>query len=404
MGLFSKVFGSKVTADKSTAKLQDGDFITALSMQLRDELDPALAAYLDIAEEFPNDALAPFFAAAIKAGKGNTTETADTLRLLSSKAAQDGESLSLAITQRLFAQLNNGPTPVSVPAVAEVLVAFGVLLKKEGFVQESAVCFEIAAGLAPDNAHVLHKLGDTLHDLRIYDYAESVLLDALKCAPNHWDALYTYAVLLQDLGRNEEAIFHYEQAARLNPNHVNCQNNFGAALLRTNRLEEALSHCTLAAALDPASPLVKINLGNIHFLMQEYEAARTCFSEAIALNDRLAPAYYGLGSVEQALKSDPSRIRELYLKAVEINPSIPEVQQALGNLLAADANPDALSHFSAAAQLNPNLKNLHRDLGAAYFQMGRREEALKHMRIALEQNPEDAIVQEILVREAENPA
>lgn len=402
MGLFSKLFGSKVTADKSAAELQGGDFVTALSMQLRGELDPALTAYREIAEELPNDTLAPFFVAAIKAGKGSTLEAVESLRLLSKKVSLEGESLSLAISQELLAQVGHAHTYISIPAVAEILVAFGVLLKKEGFVQESAVCFEIAARLVPDNAHVLHKLGDTLHDLRIYDYSESVLLEALKYAPNHWGALYTYAVLLQDLGRNEEAIPYYKQAARLNPNHVNCQNNYGAALLRTNRLEEALAHCNLAAALDPASPLVKVNLGNIHFLMQEFEVARTCFSEAIALNDRLALAYYGLGSVEQALKSDPSRIRELYLKAIEINPSIPEIQQALGNLLAADANPDALSHFSAAAQLNPNLKNLHRDFGAAYFQMGRREEALKHMRIALEQNPDDAIVQEILVREAEN--
>ena len=69
---------------------------------------------------------------------------------------------------------------LSVTAVADIVISFGDILKKEGFVRESAVCFEIVAELVPDNAHVLYRLGDTLHDLCIYDYAESVLQEALK--------------------------------------------------------------------------------------------------------------------------------------------------------------------------------------------------------------------------------
>ena len=251
---------------------------------------------------------------------------------------------------------------------------------------------------------MLHKLGDTLHDLRIDDYAESVLVEALNCAPNHWGALYSYAVLLQDLGRNEEAITFYAKAVNFNPDHVNCQNNYGAALLRTNRLAEALDHCTLAAKLDPRSPLIKINLGNIYFLMLQYQTARTCFAEAIALNSNLAPAYYGLASVEQALKSDPGQIKELYAKAISLNTSFPEAHHALGILLAADNDPEALAHFSLAAHLNGNLQNLHRDFGHACAQFGRREEALTHWKIAQQQNPDDVTVSDALARMGEeNP-
>jgi tetratricopeptide (TPR) repeat protein len=409
MSIFTKIFGPKVkddqTAADTTAAEPGGNFISAISMHLRGELEQALSAYSRITEELPDDTLAPFFAAAIKAGQGNTVEAAESLRALSQRVSLTGETLSRAVILELVAQVRHEPLRIKFPAVAEVIVSFGDLLKKDGFVQESAVCFEIAAGLVPDNANVLHKLGDTLHDLRNYDYAESVLLEALKNAPNHWGAVYTYAVLLQDLGRDEEAITYYEKAARLYPDHANCQNNYGAALLRTNRLEEALTHCTKALALDPGSPFVKINLGNIYLLMQKYETARTCFAEAISLNNNLAPAYFGLASVEQSLKSDPKQIQELYLKAIEINPSIPEAHQALGNLLAAEGNPEALSHFSAAAQLNNNLKNLHKDFGYACWQLGRREEALDHLRIALQQNPDDVMVQDILAKmEAENPA
>ena len=404
MSLFTKLFGTKVPADKKAAEPRKGDFIPALSMQLRGDLEPALSAYLKIAAELPDDTLAPFFAAAIKAGKGNTAGAVEGLRLLSGHISSGGKTISRAILTELVAQVGEESIHISIPAVAAIVESFGDLLKKDGFVQESAVCFEIAAGLVPDHAQVLHKLGDTLHDLRIYDYAESVLLEALNFAPNHWGALYTYAVLLQDLGRNEEAIPYYEKAVTFNPDHVNCQNNYGAALLRTNRLEEALAHCTLAAGLDPSSPFVKINLGNIHLLMGECETARACFVEAISLDSNLAPAYYGLGSVGQSLGSDPKQIQELYLKAIELNPSIPEAQYALGNLLANDGNPEALSHFSAAAQLNSNLSDLHKDFGNACLQLGRREEALEHLSIALRQNPDDSAVRDILAgMEANHP-
>lgn len=396
MSFFSKMFGSKDSADKSAAEPLGGDFITALAAHLRGDLEPALLAYLKLAEEVPGSTSPQFFAAAISAAKGDTKGAVESLRFLSHQASLSGDSMSRAIALELAPQVND--SQVSIPAVAEVIVSFGELLKKERFVQESVVCFEIAASLVPDNANVLHKLGDTLHDLRIYDYAESVLQEALRCAPYHWGALYTYAVLLQDLGRDEEAIDYYKQAVRLNPNHAHCQNNYGAALLRTNRPEEALAHCNQAARLAPNSPLVKINLGNIHMLLKQYETARSCFTEAIALNAKVAPAYFGLASVERALNSDPKRVQELYLKALEVNPAIPEVHQALGNLLAEQADPQALEHFSAAAQLNSNMRNLHRDFGNACLRLGRREEALDHFKTALLQNPDDLAVQEVVAR------
>jgi len=403
MSLFTKMFGKNVADDKTAAEPQGVGFITALSMHLRGEQEPALTAYMSLAENPPGDTLAQFFAAAIKAEKGNTAEAAESLSSLSRHISSAGDNISHTITMELVALLTGGSFRIS--AVAEIVVSFGDLLKKEGFARESAVCFEIATGLVPDNAHFLHKLGDTLHDLHIYDYAETVLLEAIKYAPNHWGALYTYAVLLQDLGRNEEAITYYGRAVKLVPTHVNCQNNYGAALLRVNRLDEALAHCTLAAELDPSAPLVKINLGFIYSLKQEYEMARTCFTEALSLNNNLVPAYYGLASVEQALEGDPQRIKELYLRAIEINPAAPEAHHALGNLLASQGDPQALSHFSAAAQLNNNQRDLHKDFGLACLQSGRPEEALEQLRIALLQNPDDVMVQEILAKaEAQNSA
>lgn len=399
MSFFKKMFATKISDDAPVDEFQEIRFTSALSMHILGELAPALSAYLNISGQNPDDNLAPFFAAAIQAGNGNTAEAAESLRSLSLRISQKDENISRAVSLELTALADEELIGITLPPVAAIIVTFGDILKAEGFVQESAVCFEIAVGLVPDRADVIHKFGDTLHDLHIYDYAESVLLEALKLAPFHWGTLYTYAVLLQDLGRDEEAIVYYERAAKIDPNHAKCHNNYGAALMRVDRLEEALDHCSLAAELDPDSPFVKINLGNIYLLMQENEKARDCFTEAGALDENNAEAFYGLASAERLLLSDSDKIRELFLKAIKLNPSVPEFHHALGNFLAGTGNPEALEHFYTAAQLNSSLKDLHKDFGIACLQLGRREEAMEQLKLGLQQNPDDAKILELLESE-----
>ncbi|MDZ4184783.1 MAG: tetratricopeptide repeat protein [Desulfuromonadales bacterium] len=340
MGFFNKMFGGNEAAAKADSPKKN-DFIDAVALQLRGEVEPALSVYLQILKEYPNDYLAPFFISAIMAGQGQTSEAAANLRSLSQQIAGQGGTISQSIYQRLVVQMNEA-LHLSVPAVAGIIAAFGDLLKRHQFLQESAVCLEIAKALDPENVELLYKFGDTLHDLRDYDYAEAVLQEALQHAPEHWGALYTYGVLLQDLGRLDEAISCYERAVAIDPDHARCQNNFGAALLTLGRVDEALAHCTRAAELAPEFALARNNLGNIHLRQGEYEAARSCYREALARDEKFAPAYFGLGSAEQKLGSDSGRVEELYRKAIELSPTVPIFQQALDNLLASAGKDKAI--------------------------------------------------------------
>lgn len=335
MGFFTKFFGPKETAATTAAESRNAGLTAALALQLRGDLPQALEAYQRIGTDNPDDNLAPFFAAATLTCMGKTAEAAQRLSDLSRRIATSGESISRAVSGDILPLIDGEPM-LSISDVAKIIVTCGDHLKSGGFVPQSAVCFEIAAGLLPDEVHVLHKLGDTLHDLGAYEYAEEVLRTALELAPEHWGTLYTSAVLFQDLGRFGEALARYEMAVALNPDHVRCQNNYGAALLHTGQLDEALVHCTLAAQLDPGFPLARINLGNIYLQKQDYDTARSCFHEALALDEKLAPAYFGLGVVEQYAGGDRERSRDFYLKAIELNPDNPRFHEALANLLAGE--------------------------------------------------------------------
>lgn len=396
MGFFSKFFGSKeprqADPQETVAAEERGsaDFTAAVLMQMRGENDAALAAYQEMTDRFPDDNLAPFFAAAIKAGSGSVEDAVAVLRSLSQRCSEAEQGISQVIIQELAAQLSDSSQHGRIPGIAELIVSFGDNVKAAGFVYEAAVLYEVAVALLPDRANVLHRLGDTLHDLRLYEYAESVLQEALKHAPNHWDSLYSYALLLQQLGRDKEALPYYEKATVFNPDHVNCRNNYGSALMRTQRLEEALQQCNAAFGLEPENPFVQINLGNIRYLMREPDKAREHFRKAIELNPEHPAAYFGLAAVEQALGSPREVVQELYQKVLAVNPQIAEAHHALGTIYASAASPEALQHFEQALALNPNLRDLHRDFAVAYLQLGRRDEALQQLKLALEKNPADA--------------
>lgn len=397
MGFFSKFFGTKEVGNDAAQTARGDDLFSALSLHLAGEADAAATLYRQLGAGQPAAILAPFLSATLLAAGGAVAEAAERLRELSRRCAADNAALSQCVVRELDT-LFREELVFDVAAVAGIVVDCGECLKKKGFAAESAVCFEIASVFLPNDPAVLYQLGDTLHDLKNYSYAEKVLKKVLEIAPDHWFALYVYAVLLQDLGRYDEAISYFERAIALNPDHVKCQNNYGAALMQVGRLDEARFHCTLAAQQDPDFLQARLNLGNIHLLKTEYDSAKACFEQVLAVNSRISHGYIGLAAVELQAGGEGARAIALYRKALECPPPFPAVHHALGNLLLETGDVAALEHYAAAAGLYATLPGLHRDFGRACLHFGRREEGLEHLRLAIEQNPEDQAARELLAR------
>jgi protein O-GlcNAc transferase len=94
--------------------------------------------------------------------------------------------------------------------------------------------------------------GDNAHDARDYPLAERLVRSALGLNPAHWQARYTLAVILQDLGRHAEAIPLYESALADQPTHAKALNNYGVALQYSGRREDAIDAFRRATRADPS--------------------------------------------------------------------------------------------------------------------------------------------------------
>ncbi len=98
--------------------------------------------------------------------------------------------------------------------------------------------------------------------------------------------------------------------------------------------------------------------------------------------------YYNMGIAYAGLGDMDAAVRE-YEKAVQIEPTFPDANNNLGNiLLARGMIAEAMDHYRAELTLNPNHALAHNNLGSAYSRLGKQEEAESEYRRALEIDPD----------------
>lgn len=96
-------------------------------------------------------------------------------------------------------------------------------------------------------------------------------------------------------------------------------NEFGNFLLRQQRLDEAAALYEEAHASAPQDPDISNNLGQLHFLREDYVKAASAFRESLSSPAGHALAQTNLGRVYEFM-NDAERAREYYQKAIDAYP------------------------------------------------------------------------------------
>jgi tetratricopeptide (TPR) repeat protein len=227
--------------------------------------------------------------------------------------------------------------------------------------------------------------------------------EALRLNPDYPIAHYNLANALAGIpGRLPEAIPHYEEALRLKPDYVMAHINLGIALAKSpGRLPEAISHYEEALRLDPDSAVAHNDLGNaLARIPGSAPDAISQFEEAIRLNPDYANAHYNLATV---LKEIPGRAPDAvsqFEKAIRLKPDFAEAHNDLAIILAGIPGrlPEAVAHFEQVIQIKPDYADAHRNLASAYASMGRTEDAIAQLELALKLDPSLAAARDGLDR------
>lgn len=149
---------------------------------------------------------------------------------------------------------------------------------------------------------------------------------------------HNLATALQEKGRLDEAIAHYQRALAIAPEYAPAHNNLGTVLMAKGQLEQAVVAFREAARLQPHS---------------------------VSARELLASALYDLGS-DQMARGAMIQAELSLREAVRLKPDYAEAHNNLGVVLASTGRLyEAVQHWRRALEIKPDLADAARNLAIA---------------------------------------
>ena len=227
----------------------------------------------------------------------------------------------------------------------------------------------------------------TWQQAHVYQNLETLWRDTLAKNPNSWMAHNNLSDILMQQGKNEEAIWHLEQALRLKPDDAGWHYNLGNALKQAGKIEEAIARYEQALRIKPDYAEAHCNLGvalaqagRLWEAIGHYEQALRIQPDSVEAHNNLGMAFAKLGKTQEAM--------EHYEQGLRIKPDYALAHNNLGVALAqAGRLREAIAHYEQALRIKPDYAEAHCNLGVALKQVGKIEEAIAHYEQALRINP-----------------
>jgi tetratricopeptide (TPR) repeat protein len=206
--------------------------------------------------------------------------------------------------------------------------------------------------------------------------AETLYDQALRLAPDHYEALHFKGVAALQLGRGEEAVELISRAISLKPDMALFFLNQGLALKAIGRLAEAKQAFSQAMRLQPSDGAAQLNLALVMYAQGEFSEAEAEILHLLARFPKQAEGFFALGQVLLALARH-SEAEQAFAKAVKLNPQYREARLALADILSAQGKfLEAAQAFKEAIDCEPGLLTARSALGDAYREAGLLDQAL----------------------------
>ncbi len=192
----------------------------------------------------------------------------------------------------------------------------------------------------PADAEVLVLRGMIYREQRLYREAEADLRHAVELDGDLSHARAALGILLDYMGRHEEARQQHKKAVELAPTDPSLFNNLGFSLFAAGDTREAIAVWHEALRLDPTSSRVRNNLGFAYASLGEMREATQHFElggRPAMVKNNLGYAYQRRGNLAQAYDN--------YLEALRLEPDLAKARENLvhvATLLGRPVPPEAL--------------------------------------------------------------
>lgn len=239
--------------------------------------------------------------------------------------------------------MNSKQTSTHAQKRAEEALSQGWQFQNTGQLEQAAEQYRTALRHDPENPNAMHLLGLVTHLMGDSNGACNLIRGAIGLKSN--DAAYhvNLSMILDSLGRFEEAIKHNQNAIKLNPKHVGARFGLANDLRLQGNLDDAI----------------------------------VAYGEALTLAPDRGDIWSNYGSTLEANGNHREAVVVLR-KAVALSPNAPGIWSNLGNALrSCEQFDDAVDAYENALKLDPNNVDTHINLGLAHLHHGRFVESLQ---------------------------
>jgi len=211
-----------------------------------------------------------------------------------------------------------------------------------------------------------------------------------------------YGRVAQNLENWDEAEQAYAEALRIDPNlHLAMEALGDLWATRTDKDDresfEQAKEWFLKALQGEHSSRTLTFLGGAYLALEDYDAARQAFEEALLVNPQNEEALYNIATIDA--KKDPQKSIDLLEKAVEIDPDYSAAHQQLGRLYHGERDlARAEYHFRRSFELDPHDVFSSLYLANILAVQGKTTEAERTYRLAVSLHPNNKDAGEFFAR------
>ncbi len=199
---------------------------------------------------------------------------------------------------------------------------------------------------------------------------------------------YTRAAILDELGRQEDALDAYRTAAQKEDQADMAFLAIGNIQLRNEAYQDAVDNYTAYLRYHPSDGMVLHDRGSAFQLLNDLKSAERDYRQAALVSPDLATAFANLGTVLRKSERYDGAI-DAYSDALQIEPEDAMILNNRGYayFLSGDYEK-AVADFKNATSLSPNYAYAHNNLASAYIKLEKYQEAVEAAGQAISLDPE----------------
>jgi eukaryotic-like serine/threonine-protein kinase len=272
----------------------------------------------------------------------------------------------------------------------EVHISLGSVYSTTGKNTEAVTELKRALELAPNSDEAYRNLGDAYRHSGQSDEAIASFQKAVAANPYNWTNHNALGNAYWVLGDSAKALPEYQKVTELAPDNPMGYTNIGSVYLREGKWSEAIPQFQKALALAPDAPTYS-DLGTAYFFLKSYDQATKMYEKAVEMtpNDEellgnLGDSYRWSGHSDQATNAYGKAI-SLAFQELQVNPRSSTIMGDLGLLYAKKGDAvNAVQYTNQARAISPDDLQLMYSETQVKTLIGKPEEALKSLRLALE--------------------